>query len=107
MKRVFVFVCGLFVVLPNVTYAVPLTAEHLYTFARQKNEKLLDKYSKHIDITNKNNDTALCISVRRRDRDSFELLKDYGASTKVDCLQKMLRLHLNLCFANLSNQLLF
>lgn len=91
MKRVFVFVCGLFVVLPNVTYAVPLTAEHLYTFARQKNEKLLDKYSKHIDITNKNNDTALCISVRRRDRDSFELLKDYGASTKVDCLQKMLK----------------
>ena len=87
-------VCLMFLgmlLLPQVSHAVPLTAEHLYTFARQKNEKLLDKYSKHIDITNKNNDTALCISVRRRDRDSFELLKDYGASTKVDCLQKILK----------------
>lgn len=87
-------VCLMFLgmlLLPQISHAVPLTAEHLYTFARQKNEKLLDKYSKYIDLTNKNNDTALCISVKQRDRDSFELLKDYGASTKVDCLQKMLK----------------
>ena len=86
-------VCLMFLgmlLLPQVSHAVPLTAEHLYTFARQKNEKLLDKYSKYIDLTNKNNDTALCISVKQRDRDSFELLKEYGASTKVECLQKML-----------------
>ncbi|MBO5441300.1 MAG: hypothetical protein J6A09_01885, partial [Alphaproteobacteria bacterium] len=95
MKKTFIVILGILICLSSNTYAVPLTAEHLYTFARQKNETLLYKYSPYINITNKNNDTAICIAAKSRDKNSFNLLKKYGASTKVECLQKMLSTALN------------
>ena len=71
-------------------YTTPLTAEHLYFFAKQKRLNYLTAYSKYINITNQNNDTALCIAIKNRDRTSFDLLRKYGASTHVNCYQEML-----------------
>ena len=67
-------------------YSTPLTAEHLYFFAKQKRLNYLAAYSKYINITNQNNDTALCIAVKSNDYDAYQMLLKYGASTRVNCL---------------------
>lgn len=81
-----IMLCG--ITLPAIS-AERLSPYHLYTFARNRNEQALLKYQKWINLTNSNGDTALCLAVQKQDRNSYYLLQKYGASTKVECFQKM------------------
>ena len=73
---------------PSISYAERLSVQHLYMFAKNRNEQMLSKYQRWINMEDENQNTALCISVEKNDRNSYFLLKKCGANTQSDCMQK-------------------
>lgn len=65
--------------------ATRLTPAHLYNWARTGNTARLEQFQKYINLHDQNRNTALCLAQRAKDRRSYSLLLDYGASTDVEC----------------------
>lgn len=65
--------------------ATRLTPAHLYNWARTGNTARLEQFQKYINLHDHNKNTALCLAQRAKDRKSYSLLLDYGASTDVEC----------------------
>lgn len=67
------------------TQKTKVSAEQLYSWAVYRNLRALSFTKKYINITNDNNQTALCIAQKRNDREAYKILLNFGASTEVDC----------------------
>ena len=87
MKRTSLFLAVL--LSTNVAKAEMLTSNHLYRYAQNKNYQALQKFSKWINITNKNKDTAICLALKDNNIEAYKLLLRYGANPRPSCLARI------------------
>ena len=94
MRRIFKIIVCLFMLLFSISaearYGVD--AISIYKQARLKNYNFLEyvsDYGNLIDKTNRFGDSALCIAIKYRDKDTARLLIKYGANKNHQCIKKM------------------
>ncbi len=66
-----------------------LSAEQIYSYAKNKNLAALKDIKNNIDIPNKSGNTALCLSLIHQDKEAYKILKDIGANPNADCISKI------------------
>ena len=69
-----------------------LDAVEIYKQARLKNYNFLEyisDYGNLIDKPNRFGDSALCVAIKYRDKDTARLLVKYGANKNHQCVKKM------------------
>ena len=69
----------------NVSAATKLTPLHIYKWAKNHNISRIHQFKKYINLHDQNQNTALCIAQKKKDKTTYDLLIKFGASTKVRC----------------------
>lgn len=69
----------------GIANAEMLNSKHIYSFAKSGDYRSLGRYSRWIDITNSDGDTAVCLAIRNNDVNSYNLLLSYGANSRPSC----------------------
>jgi len=67
------------------TAATRLAPTHLYSWAARGDLRHLQQYRRYINLQDSNHNTALCLAQQDGNRDAYQLLLKFGASTKVAC----------------------
>lgn len=75
----------------GIANAEMLNSKHIYSFAKSGDYSSLERYSRWIDITNSDGDTAVCLAIKNNDVNSYNLLLNYGANSRPNCYAKAIK----------------
>ena len=75
----------------GIANAEMLNSKHIYSFAKSGDYRSLGRYSRWIDITNSDGDTAVCLAIRNNDVNSYNLLLSYGANSRPSCYSSAIK----------------
>lgn len=87
MKK-YLIISGIFFSLTANVNAANFTAQQIYWYAKNNNSTAL-YYANNIDVTDKNGNTAYCLALKDKDRQSADLLTYYGANKNSSCVSKI------------------
>ena len=83
MKKMSLFLLAL--LSSNVAEAGWLNPNSIYNYAKTRNYRSLQRFSKWINVTDENGDTAVCLALKNNDKVSYNILVKYGADPKPGC----------------------
>ena len=75
----------------GIANAEMLNSKHIYSFAKSGDYRSLGRYSRWIDITNSDGDTAVCLAIKNNDVNSYNLLLSYGANSRPSCYSSAIK----------------